>query len=126
MIDLTNRTVEEVQALIQKYGQLLEVSDIKNHNDIPILAIIIDIGINHINDNYKDIPKDWKAWSMVVVKGMFYEGKVNNIKDIKTIIDEFIFFWKSDYEKYCDDTIAVNEYERDRGFAYKYIWNKKR
>jgi hypothetical protein len=56
MTDLTNRSVEQVNVLIQKYGQLLEVADARKKEDIPVLAIIFDVGINHINANHKDIP----------------------------------------------------------------------
>jgi len=125
MTDLINKSIEEINALIQKYRELLEISDIRNHNDIPILAIIFDIGINHINTNYNDTPKDWKAWSMVVVRKMYYGGEIKYVENILNIINEFINFWKSNYKSYSNDTISVSDYDKNLSFIYKFISNKK-
>jgi len=121
MTDLTNKSIEEVNILIQKYAQLLDVSDAKKQDDIPVLAIIFEIGINYINTNHKDLPKDWKAWSMVVVKNWYYKGKIRTNEDIQKTIDKFIDFWKSEYKKYCEDIISASDYYKDKGFTYKFI-----
>ena len=121
MIDLTNRTTEDVNKLIQKYATLLEVADMKKQDDAPLLAIIFDVGINFIKANHNDLTKDWKAWSMVVIKYKYYEGKIKTEDDIRKIIDGFVNFWKAEYKKYCSDTFSATEYDRDRGFIHKYL-----
>jgi hypothetical protein len=122
MTDLTNRTIKEVDELIQKYNQLLEVSGVKTLIDAQILVIIIDVAIKHIEEKYKNLSKDWKAWTVVVLKNL--RKKINNDDDVKKIIDEFVGYYALEYQKYVDDLVWHNEIDRDWGFVHGYI-NKK-
>jgi hypothetical protein len=122
MTDLTNRTVEEVNGLIQKYNQLLEVSGVKTVIDAQILVIIIDIAVNHIEEKYKTLNKDWKAWTVVVLKNL--QKKISNVDDVRKIIDEFVGYYALEYQKYVDDLVWHNEYDRDWGFVHRFIYKK--
>jgi len=131
MTDLTNKVdeliktnIDSVQAVVNKYAPVLQ--DTKPEAHIPYLAYIIDICVTHINENHKDLPQDWKAWSVLLVRNQYFEGKIKKDGDIIKTIDDFLTFWKSDYEKYCQDIISVTEYDRDRGFVYRFIWKKNR
>ena len=131
MTDLTNNVdeliksdINSVQELVNKYASVLQ--DTKPEKDIPYLAYIINICVNYINANHKDIPQDWKAWSVVVVRNQYFDGKIKIGDDILKTIDDFVAFWKTEYKKYCADIISVTEYDRDRGFVYRFLWNKKR
>jgi hypothetical protein len=55
---------------------------------------------------------------------LFEEGKLKKEADIPVIIDEFLDYKEKEYQKYCDDIISVNDYERDRGFMYRFFWKK--
>lgn len=60
---------------------------------------------------------------MVLLKNMI-EDKIK-IGHVPTLIDEFIEYYKSEYDDYCKDIISANDFERDRGFVYLFL-NKKR
>lgn len=129
MTDLTNKVDEliktnrdSIQATVNKFVTILQGT--LPEKNIPYLAYIIDICVNHINDVHKDLSKDWKAWAVLVVRNSYLNGTIKKDEDIVKIIDEFIVFWKSDYKKYCGDIISASEYDRDRGFVYVFL-NKK-
>lgn len=124
MIDLTNRTTEEVNGLIQKYTSLLEVADLKKQDDVPILAIIFDVGISYIKTTHNNLSKDLKGWIMIALKHKYYDGKIKTEEDIRKIIDDFIDFWKAEYKKYCNDIVSASDYDRDNGFLFKYLLKK--
>lgn len=131
MTDLINKIdalikndINSVQAIVNKYATVLQ--DIKQEKQIPYLAYIIDVCVNHINQNHKDLPRDWKAWSVVVVKNIYTKGNIKCVEDIIKTIDEFVVFWKSDYKSYCQDTISATEYDRDWGFVFGFIIKRNR
>jgi len=131
MIDLINKVDEQIkadinsiQAIVNKYADVLR--DTRPEKEIPYLAYIIDTCVNHINENHKDLPQDWKAWSVVVVKNLYHEGTIKKADDIIKTIDEFLEYKEKEYKKYCDDIIAVNDYERDRGFMFRFLFKKNR
>ena len=131
MTDLINRVdklikddVNLVQGVVNKYTAVLQ--DHRPERDIPYFAFIIDICVNYLNENHKDLSADWKAWAVVVVRRRYLEKKLKKESDIPTLIDEFVEFWKSDYKKYCDDIISVSEYDRDNGFVYRFLFKKNR
>jgi len=115
---LIKNDVNYVQSIINKFSAVLQ--DTKPERQIPYLAYIINICVNYINEKHKDLSADWKAWSVVVIRNQYLKGKVKKEDDIPKIIDEFVTFWKTDYEKYCENIIAVTEYDRDRGFVFRY------
>jgi hypothetical protein len=119
MIDLTNKNIDEINALIQKYASVLEL--IKPETQ-PYLAYIIEIAYNYLQEKYKDLHKNWKSWIIVILKNQFDD--INNDKDILKNIDKFINYYNSDYQKYCEDVISVSEFDRDHGFVHNYL-NKK-
>lgn len=126
MIDLTNKIdkiikddINSIQTLVNKYSSVLQETKIEKN--IPYLAYIIDMCINHINNNHKDLSKDWKVWSVIVVKRLFLAGKIKKETDVINIINDFIGFYKQEYENYCEDIIAATEFDRDNGFIFRYI-----
>lgn len=123
MIDLTNKTVEEINGLIQKYTSVLEL--IEEQERIPYLAYIIDIAVNHIKNAHSDLTIDWKAWCIVVLTKLF--SKIKKEGNISEIIDDFVAHYKKEYQNYCDDlALFASEYDRDYGFCYRYVLKKNR
>ena len=119
MIDLTNKTIDEINALIQKYASALELV---RPPDQPYMAYIIHVAHTYLEAQYKDINKDWKSWAIVVLKNLC--RKINNDVEIQKIIDEFIVYQRTEYEAYNVDLIWYNEIDRDWGFVHRFI-NKK-
>jgi len=122
--EMINRDITSVQVLVNKYRDVLELTKIEE--DIPYLAFLINICIEHLNTNHNNLPKDWKGWATIAVRNLFLDKKLKNIEDIAKTIDEFVVFWKSDYEKYCDDIIAATDYDKERGFVFKFELQKNR
>lgn len=120
MIDLTNRSVDEVNGLIQKYVSVLQL--IRPIRHIPYLAVIIDIGIKYIKEKYYDLEPDWKSWSIVYIKNKYMKGKINKESDIPELIDEFIKHYKNEYSDYIQHIgMSASEFDRDYGFVCKFI-----
>jgi methyl coenzyme M reductase subunit C-like uncharacterized protein (methanogenesis marker protein 7) len=125
MTDLTNKVdklikedVNSIQAIVNKFSDVLKKT--KPEREIPYLAYVINVCVNYINENHKDLSADWKAWAVIIVRNQYLKGKLKNDDDIPKTIDGFLTFWDKEYKKYCEDIIAVTEYDRDRGFVFKY------
>lgn len=114
MTDLINKTTEETNILIQKYTPVLEVSGVKTVQEMQILSIIIDTGINYIKEKYNDLDVDWKSWTIVVLNRK--RNKLKTIEDVKNIVDEFIEYYKLEYQKYRDIMCEYNLDELDFHF----------
>lgn len=112
MIDLTSKTIDEINAHIQKYAQALELI---KQPDQPYMAYIIHVAVTYLKSQHNDLNKDWKSWTVVALKNSY--RKINNDADILKIIDQFIEYYKTNYEKYIKDLIWHDEIERDWGFV---------
>ena len=131
MTDLTNKidkliadNKESVLKLVNKYKSVLEY--MKPESRFPYYAYVLDCCVNDINKNHVNEKSDWKAWASLIVFKLYQENKLTDEKQISDILNEFMEFKKTEYNKYCEDIISVNEYERDRGFAYKFYFRKKK
>jgi hypothetical protein len=119
MIDLTNRSVEEVNGLILKYASILELLKPQHQ---PSMAVILEVSINHVKETYPTLELDWKAWSIVCLKNKYLKGQVKKESDIPAIIAEFIKHFKDDYADYIQHLgMSATEFDRDYGFVCKYI-----
>jgi len=119
MIDLTNKTIDEVNGLIQKYANVLEL--IKPQYQ-PFMAVILDIAITHVKTNHPDLPLDWKSWSIVYLKNKYFKGRVHKEEDIPGIIDEFIKHYKDNYAEYIQQLgMSASEFDKDYGFVCRYM-----
>ena len=130
MTDLTNSVnnmpLEQMQVLYKKYESVLAIFA-KQEKDIPYLAYIIDIAVNHIKTNHNNLTIDWKTWAMVVIKLEYFNAYITKEQDIMNIINDFVVYLITEYKKYCDGlAIIASEYDRDRGFVYEYLKTKKR
>ena len=129
MTDLINKIdkiikddINSIQVLITKYSSVLQ--DIRIEKNIQYLAYIFNISINHINKTHQDISKDWKAWSVIVIKNLYLKGKIKKEEDIIIIINNFAKHYIAEYENYCENVISTTNYDRDYGFVLNYV-NKK-
>jgi len=125
MIDLTNKTPEELNTLIQKHLPALQESRIAVEHYLQI-AYIIDIATVHIIDMYIELTPEWKAWCMVVLRDLYKKNKINVESDITNIIDDFVNHFNLNYESYCDYMVSANEYDQQKGFVHGYILKKGR
>lgn len=131
MTDLINKVdkliIEDkktLEKLLTKYKGVLEFAP--PQKDLHYHAFLINYCVNVINKNHDNQESDWKAWACLVIFKLYRENEIKELGDIPAIISEFFEFKEKEYQKYCDDIIAANEYERDRGFMYRFYLRKKR
>lgn len=121
MIDLTNKSVEEINGLIQKYAPLLELT--KNKKEIPYLAYVLDIAIKHIETNHNEKHKDQKAWAATIVRSQYLDGKIKRESEITQIIDEFFQYIEDELERYLSNMVGT---DLEAGFAHQFMEKKNR
>jgi hypothetical protein len=125
MTDLTNRSAQEANELVQKYTLLLEYSGVRTVIDAQLFAIMLDVAIKYLQENHKDLNSDWKAWSVIVLKKQF--KKIRTEEDIKKTIDNFIEYYQNEYQNFIDDLgMFASEYDRDLGFVSRFLHKKNR
>lgn len=129
MTDLINKVdklieedLESIQNIVNKYSSVL--TSVLPEKNLPYIAYLVDISVNHIKENHKDQPKDWKTWATLLIKKSFEEGNLKNIEDVTPLIDEFLEYKEKEYDKWCKNMISASDYDRDRGFFYKFYWKK--
>jgi len=125
MIDLTNKTPEEINALIQKYLSALQESKIPIEHYLQ-LAYIIDIATIHLKDMYTELTTEWKSWCIIVLRDLYKKDKINKDSDITDILDDFINHFNLNYESYCSYMSSASDYDQQRGFVHSYILKKGR
>lgn len=125
MIDLTSKTPEELNTLIQKYLSVLQQVKAKPEQ-YPQLAYIINIAVQYFAIHHMDLPNDWKTWCTLVLKELCLKDKINSEIDITDIIEDFINEYNLNYESYCSYMASANEYDQQRGFVHAYILKKGR
>lgn len=130
MTDLTNKVDkliaddrESVLRLINKYKSVLEFT--RPERLFSYYAYVLDYCVEDINKNHVNEKSDWKAWACLIVFKLYQENKLTDEKQISDTLKEFMEFQKTEYNKYCEDIISVNEYERDKGFVYRFYFRKK-
>ena len=125
MIDLTNKTPEELNTLINKYASVLQ--EVKAKPDqYQYIAYIIDVAVNYLTINHKDLSADMKTWCIVVLKDLYMKNKISNDLDITTIIEDFINHHDLNYETYCSFMVSASDYDKDKGFVHDYVIKKGR
>lgn len=114
-MNLIEKSVEEVNILIKKYRSVLEVSDLSSNDEVQLLAIVIDVVVNYLNEKYNDLTPELKTWCVLVLKNKFNTFKVED--EVKKMIDNFIVYWNNEYQKYCNGLeMFTSEFDRDYGF----------
>jgi len=122
MIDLTNKNIDEINILVQKYSPVFETFETIKPETQRCLAYIIDIAYNYLQEKYNDLNSDWKTWTIVVLKNRI--NKINCDEDILKIIDDFIDYYNTNYQEYCENIISANEFDKNNGFISKYLKDK--
>lgn len=117
---INNRTIDEVNILIQKYATVLEL--IKQQEEIPYLAIVIDVGIKYIKEKHNDLNIDWKTWTIIYLKHQYLNGNIKKEEDVLNLIENFLRYYHNDYNNYINNLgTYVTDFDRDYSFIYKYI-----
>lgn len=116
---LIKDNINKIQGIVNKFSLVLQ--EVKIEKDIPYIAYVIDVCEKHIKKKYdKELSADWKAWAVLIVRNWYLKGKLEEESEIPKIIDGFVEFILSDYEKYRENVVSVSDYDRDRGFVLRY------
>jgi len=117
---VNNIELQDIEILYIKYQPIFEF--IKQKEQIPYLVYVFETGINYVKENYNNIDKDWKVWSIVYLKNQFLNNRIIEELDIIETIDNFFTYYKTNYKNYINDlAMYVSEYDRDYGFMLKLI-----
>ena len=126
MIDLINKIddiikndIQSLQNIVTKYSSVLEL--IQDQKQIPYLAYIINICVDHIKEFYDERDTDKKSWAVVVVKNLFTAGQIKKESDILRTIDEFLKYVDDKFETYKDNHVAVSQYDMELRFVYGFV-----
>jgi hypothetical protein len=125
MTDLTSKTPEELNTLIQKYLPVLQqikVSPVL----YPQLAYIFDVATKYILEKHNELTPEWKTWTMFVLKELFTKSKIRSDLDVTNIIEDFVNEYNLNYESYCSYMVSASDYDQQRGFVHSYILKKGR
>lgn len=118
MIDLTNKTTDEVNEVLIKYQSFF--NDLPKISEIINLVYTIHLAVECINEKYKSLDKDLKTWCVLLIKNIY--KLVDSEADINDEINKFVEYHILNYKKYIDSIIQyTNEYDRDHSFLSKYI-----
>jgi hypothetical protein len=119
---LTLDEVNQLNALVDKYMLALNELTTYEKTLAPFVAFVIDTGFNYINENHNDLDADWKTWSIVYLKILFFKNKIKDINEIPKLIDDFINHHKEQYQSYKDSIeFFASNFDRDYQFVSRYI-----
>ena len=103
MTDLINRVdewvktdINSLQEIVNKYADILK--EVKQEKNIPYIAVIINVCVEFLNQTHPDLDADWNAWSVLLIKKMFEENKLEKEADIQPTIDEFLEYKETEQE----------------------------
>lgn len=121
---INNRTIDEVNILIQKYAGVLEL--IKQQEEIPYLAIVIDVGVKYVKEKHNDLNIDWKAWTIVYLKNQYLNGQIKKEENISNLIENFIKNYYYNYNEHINNLgIYLSDFDRDYAFVCNYFQKEK-
>jgi hypothetical protein len=96
MIDLTNKSTDEINSYIQKYTHALEMLPPLEQ---PIMAYIINVAMNHIQEKHSNVNGEVKACSIVILKKL--QNILNNDDDIKKSLDDFFEYFNNEFKSFA-------------------------
>ena len=115
---------EEQQRLNEKYKDSLYQYFYGDAQGLKLTLYCLEYLVKHINENYKDEPKESvtiKAWCAVILMRRIKNNSINTEEDIIEIITKtFEHFKKEEYSIYLSDIAMFNnEYIRDIEYLNK-------
>jgi hypothetical protein len=128
MIDLHSRnqnvlTPEDItllNLLVDKYLVALNELNNEQKSIAGYIAYVIEQGVLYVKE--KNIPADWKCWTIVYLKELLLLNKIKDESDIPTLIEKFLTHYSTHYPKYLDSVgVSSSDYDRDRVFVYQSI-----
>lgn len=117
---MVGEDLNAVQEIVNKYASILQGT--LPEKNVPYIAYIIDICVQYLSGSHGASSPDWKTWATLLIKKSFEDGKLKNYEEIVPLIDEFLEYKENEYEKYCKNIISISDYDRDRGFFYKFYF----
>ena len=120
--DIIKNDIESLQTIVTKYNTVLEL--IQDQKQLPYLAYIINISVDHIKEFHDERDADKKSWAVVVVKNLYTAGQIKKESDILRTIDDFFKYVDDNFQTYEDNHVAVTQYDMELGFVYGFVKTK--
>ena len=120
MIDISDKTREELNNIIRKYEQPLLT--LKETELYPQYAVVIDIAEPILIKKDEVFNAHWKAIIL-----LFIVKSIDNFEfqaDIENFILDFEKYFKINYQDFLENSVIDDEFDRDFIFVKLYINNK--
>lgn len=125
MTDLTNKVdnmdSDELNSLFEKYSEPLSV--LVDENEKKYMAYIINVCVDHIKNNYGNVDRYKKKWSVVAVRRLYLNGYIDSDDAIKEAINLFMKYWDENRNNFVKNNrnSYKSDYLCDSGFVYEFI-----
>lgn len=113
MIDLTNKSVDEINSFIQRYAHALEIIPPAEQ---PVMAYIINVGMIHLTNVHSEINGEVKACAIVVLRKL--QNILNEDDDIRNMIDDFIEFYNDKFKSFVHELYPQSSAD---GMIYEFM-----
>lgn len=118
MTDLINNvnalSDDAINILIDKYHDVLNTL---HEHERKLMAYVIDVSVKYMNDKYSELSPLIKTWSVVGIRRLVNDNKINSDDDLKLYIDKLIDEWNGNYDNFVKNNHNFkNDYLRDREF----------
>ncbi|MFW6242719.1 MAG: hypothetical protein ACOC2W_01015 [bacterium] len=125
MTDLTNKVdnmdSDELNSLFEKYSEPLSV--LVDENEKKYMAYIINACVDHIKNNYENVDRYKKKWSVVAVRRLYLNDYIDSDDAIKEAINLFMKYWDENRDNFVKNNRSSykSDYLCDSGFVYEFI-----
>lgn len=118
MTDLINNvnalSDDAINILMDKYHDVLNTL---HEHERKLMAYVIDVSVKYMNDKYSELSPLIKTWSVVGIRRLVNDNKINSDDDLKLYIDKLIDEWNGNYDNFVKNNHNFkNDYLRDREF----------
>jgi len=106
--------------LLDKYSNILEL--IPNHKHHNNLALLFEISINYLKNNFNNIDIDIKISAVYIIKELYLKGLISSNNDCEIIIYNFIIFYNENYNNFINEfDNSINKHDVNMLFIKKYL-----
>lgn len=118
MTDLINNvnalSDDAINILMDKYHDVLNTL---HEHERKLMAYVIDVSVKYMNDKYSELSPLIKTWSVVGIRRLVNDNKINSDDDLKLYIDKLIDEWNGNYDNFVKNNHNFkNDCLRDREF----------
>jgi len=109
-----------INELVNKYSNVLEL--IPNHKQHNNLALLFEISINYIKNNFNNVNINIKISAVYVIKELYLKGFISSDNDCEIIINDFMKFYNENYNNFINEfDNNIDKHDINMLFIKKYL-----